>query len=297
MVEPAAGDGSPGRRHGLIGAAAAERGDRDGPAMLLRREFVLPAAPVRARLYVSAHGVYEMELNGERVGDHVLAPGWTSYHHRLRYQTFDVTGHLKAGGNALGAWLDAGYLTTDFASSKLEAGIRHLADGTGAHYPMLTSAVGTPRLAVPDKVSDLGFFALPGDDAAKNGLTVWEPAGVYIPKTTTGAKLDAARRFLAFVASKDGCDAMARATTPFGPFLVKGCTLPADVAAPIKDMQPYFDSGANSPALEFLSPVKGPSLEQITVEVGSGIRKAADGAALYDQDVKKQAQQLGLPGW
>ena len=41
----------------------------------------------------------------------------------------------------------------------------------------------------------------------------------------------------------------------------------------------------------------GPSLEQITVEVGSGIRSAKDGAALYDEDVKKQAQQLGLPGW
>ena len=66
----------------------------------------------------------------------------------------------------------------------------------------------------------------------------------------------------------------------------------------IKDMQPYFDTeGGSSLALEFLSPIKGPALEQITVEVGSGIRKAADGAALYDQDVKKQAQQLGLDGW
>ena len=46
-----------------------------------------------------------------------------------------------------------------------------------------------------------------------------------------------------------------------------------------------------------MSPVKGPSLEQITVEVGSGLRTAKDGAALYDEDVKKQAQQLGLAGW
>jgi raffinose/stachyose/melibiose transport system substrate-binding protein len=43
--------------------------------------------------------------------------------------------------------------------------------------------------------------------------------------------------------------------------------------------------------------VKGPALEQITVEVGSGIRSAADAAALYDKDVEKQAKQLGLPGW
>jgi raffinose/stachyose/melibiose transport system substrate-binding protein len=192
---------------------------------------------------------------------------------------------------------DAGYLTKDFASTKLENGLKHLADGTGAHYPMLTFAVGTIVTNNPDKLGDIGFFAQPGDDAAKLGLTVWEPAGVYIPKTTTGTKLDAAKKFLAFVASKEGCDSTAKAFTPSGPFLVKGCTLPSDVPGAIKDMQPYFDSGANSPALEFLSPVKGPALEHICVEVGSGIRKAADAAALYDQDVKKQAQQLGLPGW
>ena len=63
-------------------------------------------------------------------------------------------------------------------------------------------------------------------------------------------------------------------------------------------MQTYFDQeGATTPALEFLSPIKGPALEQITVEVGSGIRPADDGAALYDEDAKKQAQQLGIEGW
>ncbi|WP_433060231.1 family 78 glycoside hydrolase catalytic domain [Dactylosporangium sp. CS-033363] len=81
----------------------------DGPATLFRREFELPAEPVRARLYATAHGVYELELNGERVGDHVLAPGWTSYHHRLRYQTFDVTNQLHQGPNAIGGWLAEGW--------------------------------------------------------------------------------------------------------------------------------------------------------------------------------------------
>jgi raffinose/stachyose/melibiose transport system substrate-binding protein len=69
------------------------------------------------------------------------------------------------------------------------------------------------------------------------------------------------------------------------------------VPAAIKEIQPYVDNGDVTPALEFLSPVKGPALEQITVEVGSGLRSAQRGAALYDQDVKKQAQQLGLEGW
>ncbi len=65
----------------------------------------------------------------------------------------------------------------------------------------------------------------------------------------------------------------------------------------VSDMQPYFDEGKTNLALEFLSPIKGPTLEQITVAVGSGITSAEDGAAQYDEDVKKQAQQLGLEGW
>ena len=192
---------------------------------------------------------------------------------------------------------DAGYENADFASIKLEDGMRQLADGTGAMYPILSANVSTLQSVAPDKLADIGFFALPGDDAATNGLTAWYPNAVYVPKTTTGAKLDAAKKLLGFIASPAGCDALTSASAPTGPYLVDGCELPADVPQVTKDVQAYFDADAQSPALEFLSPVKGPNLEQITVEIGSGIRPAADGAALYDEDVKKQAQQLGLSGW
>jgi alpha-L-rhamnosidase len=56
-----------------------------------------------------ALGVYDAQINGAPVGDHVLAPGWTSYDHRLRYQTFDVTGLLREGANALGVMLGDGW--------------------------------------------------------------------------------------------------------------------------------------------------------------------------------------------
>ncbi|MFI1963228.1 family 78 glycoside hydrolase catalytic domain [Streptomyces pathocidini] len=79
------------------------------PVALLRRDFTLRSPVASARLYVTAYGVYEAEINGVRVGDHVLAPGWTSYEHRLRYQTFDVAGHLREGGNTLGALLGEGW--------------------------------------------------------------------------------------------------------------------------------------------------------------------------------------------
>ncbi|HEY9523148.1 MAG TPA: glycoside hydrolase family 78 protein, partial [Thermopolyspora sp.] len=61
------------------------------------------------RLYVTAHGLYEVELNGTVVGDDVLAPGWTSYGHRLRYRTHDVTALLRDGANAIGATLADGW--------------------------------------------------------------------------------------------------------------------------------------------------------------------------------------------
>jgi alpha-L-rhamnosidase len=79
------------------------------PSPLLRREFDVRPGVVFARLYVTALGVYEVQLNGRVAGDHVLAPGWTSYAHRLRYQTFDVTDLLHAGRNAIGALLGDGW--------------------------------------------------------------------------------------------------------------------------------------------------------------------------------------------
>ena len=82
---------------------------RPGPAPLLRTTFAVHPGLVSARLYVTALGVYEARLNGVRVGDQLLSPGWTSYHHRLRYQTFDVTGQLQEGQNAIGAMLGDGW--------------------------------------------------------------------------------------------------------------------------------------------------------------------------------------------
>jgi alpha-L-rhamnosidase len=85
------------------------------PAYLLRAAFDLSAAGIspdrvaKARVYATAHGVYELELNGSKVGDDLLAPGWTSYGHRIRYQTHDITGGLVPGENVLGAWLGDGW--------------------------------------------------------------------------------------------------------------------------------------------------------------------------------------------
>jgi raffinose/stachyose/melibiose transport system substrate-binding protein len=160
---------------------------------------------------------------------------------------------------------------------------------------MLTFAVTEIQNNYADNVNDVGFFAIPGNDANDAGMTTWLSASLYLPKSTE--RVAEAKQFLAFVASTKGCDAQTAAVGVTGPYFINGCTLPSDLAPAVKDLQAYFDQGLTFPALEFISPVKGPALEQITVQVGSGISSAAEGAALYDEDVKKQAKQLGLEGW
>jgi alpha-L-rhamnosidase len=75
----------------------------------MRKSFVLNLPIRRAVLYTTALGLYEVHLNGRRVGDHVLAPDWTDYRQRVRYQTYDVTSLLKRGGNAMGALVANGW--------------------------------------------------------------------------------------------------------------------------------------------------------------------------------------------
>jgi raffinose/stachyose/melibiose transport system substrate-binding protein len=224
-----------------------------------------------------------------------MSPGWDQKytHNQAKYEQPPAI----EGFQHLEDVKKDGYLNKNYGSLKVPQALSYLAQGKGAHYPQLTVVVPNLETSDPDKLNDVGFFAQPGTDAAKNGLTLWLPGGIYIPRTTEGAKLDAAKKFLNFAASPEGCAAQAKAFAPTGPYMTKGCQLPDSVPAAIKDLQPYVDEGKVTPALEFLSPVKGPALEQITVEVGSGLRKAQAGAKLYDEDVKKQAQQLGLEGW
>jgi alpha-L-rhamnosidase len=79
------------------------------PAHLLRRELELPGPATRARAYATAHGIYELEINGVRVGDLELTPGFTAYRTNLDVQTYDVTDLLHAGPNVIGAVLSDGW--------------------------------------------------------------------------------------------------------------------------------------------------------------------------------------------
>lgn len=79
------------------------------PSPLFRKEFSLGKPIASATAYITCHGLYEAKLNGKRIGDAYLTPGWTSYKKRLQYQAYNVTDLLKEGNNAIGVTLGNGW--------------------------------------------------------------------------------------------------------------------------------------------------------------------------------------------
>ena len=79
------------------------------PAPYLRKEFNVSAPVKRAVIYATAQGVFELHVNGQRVSDEFFMPGWTDYHKRIYYRSYDVTDMLSRGPNAIGAILGDGW--------------------------------------------------------------------------------------------------------------------------------------------------------------------------------------------
>ncbi|MEJ5189695.1 MAG: extracellular solute-binding protein [Breznakiellaceae bacterium] len=188
-----------------------------------------------------------------------------------------------------------GYINKDPLATTFEQALQMLLDGNAAHYPMLAFALANMQNLNAQKIQDIGFFAQPGDNNLDHGLTVWMPAGISIYK---GSKnIEAAKQFLKFFLSPEGFAINMAAQKPSGPYAVKGIQLPEDILPAVKDILPYVNNNKTAPALEFLSPIKGPNLPQICVQTGIGIKSPLESAKEYDRDVEKQAKQLGLPGW
>ena len=79
------------------------------PSPLMRKVFTTNKKIQSATAYITAHGLYDANINGVRLGDAVLSPGWTSYGKRLQYQQYDVTKLLQQGNNAIGVMLGNGW--------------------------------------------------------------------------------------------------------------------------------------------------------------------------------------------
>jgi raffinose/stachyose/melibiose transport system substrate-binding protein len=189
----------------------------------------------------------------------------------------------------------AKYLNRDYLATTLNQGLEMLATGEGAHFPMLTGRLSVIAADYPEYVEDVGVFAQPGDNPNDVGFTVWLPDGLYIYKNSPN--IDTAKQWLEFWISQESYDIFSSVQKPTGPSVIKGISLPSNVIGGVKDLQKYFDTGKIQPALEFESPVKGPNLEQLCIEVSTGRMSPKDAAVAYDQDVQKQAVLLNLPGW
>jgi len=86
--------------------------DRDISSPLIRKEFIIDKEVEEAYVYISGLGYYELNINGDKIGDHVLDPGTTDYGKRNLYETYDVTDYLNTGTNAIGVMLGNGWFST-----------------------------------------------------------------------------------------------------------------------------------------------------------------------------------------
>jgi alpha-L-rhamnosidase len=87
----------------------------NGPALLFRKSFIAGKKIKSATAFLTVHGMYEASINGKKVGNAFLTPGWTSYHKRLQYQVYDITSLLQKGENAIGVMIGSGWYRTALA--------------------------------------------------------------------------------------------------------------------------------------------------------------------------------------
>jgi alpha-L-rhamnosidase len=121
------------------------------PAPFLRRSFTVAGPVAAARLHVTALGLYEARLNGHRVGDAYLAPGWTDYNQRVLYQSYDVTSLVRPGENVLGAILGDGWYCGFVGFDAKRAGAHYGAAPELLAQLDITLADGTTARVVTDE--------------------------------------------------------------------------------------------------------------------------------------------------
>ena len=160
------------------------------PCPYVRRTFTINKPIKQATIFATAHGLYELHLNGAKVGDALLAPGWTDYHKRIAYQAYDVSRALHPGANTVGAVLGDGWycgyvgfsrqrnLYGDRPALRLQLDIEYT-DGT--HQTVGTGSAWQGRIG-PLVYSDFlqgeccdARAALPGWDTPRGSRSGWQP--------------------------------------------------------------------------------------------------------------------------
>ncbi|MCI9604889.1 MAG: extracellular solute-binding protein, partial [Ruminococcus sp.] len=169
------------------------------------------------------------------------------------------------------------YLNADKSAATVTDGNFAIATGEATHWFILTQQLPL-ILENAENPDDIGVFGVPGDDADNHGLTVWEPMSWYVNKDTEN--VDAIKAFFEFYYSEEALDLYFGTYGANGPSCIKGYELPESVCSAVRvDMQKYFDDGKTVPALEYQSPIKGTTCEQMTTAVGLGQMSGEEAAA------------------
>jgi len=172
-----------------------ENPKKSEPSPYLRKEFTLGKSSKQARLYISSHGLYQVEINGSRVGEQEFTPGWTSYDTRLQYQTYDITSLLNQNQNAIGIVLGDGWFRGNLGwidgrnnwGEKLAAIAEIRVEYTDGTSAILSTDESWKATTGPILESDIYNGEL--YDAGKE-LTGWSQVGYDDSKWTGTEKID-----------------------------------------------------------------------------------------------------------
>lgn len=173
-----------------------ENRDNSQPCPYLRREFLARGPIASARVFVTARGLFELHLNGQRVGNEYFTPGWTDFPQRIQYRAYDVTNLVKPGANAIGAILGDGW----YAGNLLRDGNRFVSgDQLSLRAQLEVVYADGQRDCVPSdsrwrtsfgpiRMSDLyngetydARLDMPGWNQPAFDDKTWAPAVVYAP--------------------------------------------------------------------------------------------------------------------
>ncbi len=235
----------------------------------LRKEFELNKKIKRAAVYICGLGFYELSLNGQKVGDRVLDPGWTNYRKTCLYTAYDITPQLRQGRNALGVMLGNGMYNVP-----------------GGRYVKFKGSFGLPKVIVHLYVEyDDGTSAVVVSDES----WTWTPSPVIFSCIYGGEDYDARKEMPGW----DNADFDAVSFQPVAVVNGPGGRLSSQAAPPIKVMTEYkpikvtqpkpgvwvYDFGQNCASMPKLT-VKGPA--------GAGVR-LTPGELLHDNGLVSQA--------
>jgi alpha-L-rhamnosidase len=150
------------------------------PSPMIRNSFMLSKSIKRAMVYVTSEGAYELHLNGGKVGDQILAPGWTDYRKRILYQTYDVTSLLNAAGeNVIGAIIGDGWF-----NAKMQGWPSRAANGSNGRKLLLKLAIENTDGTKTTVISDQNW-------------TLWRDGPVRYADIYNGETIDSRKSYLA----------------------------------------------------------------------------------------------------